>query len=167
MEKQSPFAAASKYGLVLALVMIIYSLVLNMLDMGTNQWAGWFNYIIILGGIIWGTIEYRDKVLKGSITYSGALGLGTLIVLFGAFVSATFMYVYITFIDQSIMSTMLLEAEKNLYTQGLDDETIEQSLAYMTPGIIALSTFLINVFVGFLLSLITAAILKRTPPEAV
>ncbi len=169
MENKSPYAAASKYGLILGLALIIYGMLLNVLGLTGNQALGWVSFAILLGGIIWGTIDYRDKALDGFISYSGALGIGVLIIVFASIISSVYTYVYAEYIDPSLIEKMVSEAEKGMYKNGMSDEEVEQAMsmtsAFMTPAFIAGSSFLGNIFIGFLLSLVTSAILKRNPEE--
>jgi hypothetical protein len=62
---------------------------------------------------------------------------------------------------------MMQISEEKLLSRGMSDELVEQSLVmsrkFMTPAIISIMAFVMTVFVGAVLSLILAVIVKKEP----
>ena len=72
------------------------------------------------------------------------------------------------FIDSSITDQILKNAEREMEKKGLPDDQIEQAMEYskmfMSPGIMFVAGVFFTVLIGFILSLIIAAIMKKDKP---
>ncbi len=156
---------AMNWGIILGIVLIIYSLIMYFLGLSLQKWVGYINYVLMIGGIIYSTIQYRDNVLGGSITYGKALGFGTLVIMFGSIITAVYAYVFYAYIDPDMITKILEMAEEEMVNKGLPDEQIEMALEmqskFMKPGLMALMSLPVVTFFGFLFSLITSIFLKK------
>ena len=156
---------AINYGAILGIVLIMYSLILYMLDMITNQALAYVSYIFMLGGVIIGIKNYRDKVLGGYISYGKGLGFGTLVCLFAGILSAIYTYVLYDIIDPELIDKMIAIGQEKMIEQGLSQEQIAQAepfqRKFMHPGIMAGMVIFMTTLIGFVMSLIVAAVLKK------
>ena len=161
----SPFKAGLTNGIILGLALIIYSVLLYVLDLNLNKYLGWVSYIIMIAIIIYATNAYRKNTLNGNMSYGQALGLATIIIVFGALLSSIYEYIFITIIDPGYMDKVLAAAEEQLLQQGLSDDQIEMGLSVqrkmMQPFVVSILNFFGTVFIGFIISLITSAFLKK------
>lgn len=164
-EKPSYFAAAARYGLFVGLMLILFSIVTRALGAGYGSNVQYISYILIIAGIVLATIFFRDKELEGYISYSGALGFGTLVTSFAGIIAAIYTYLLMTYIDPDIMNEMLLQTEEKLTEQGLTDEQIEQGMQmskmFTNPALLSVISLFTYALMGFIFSLITAAFLKK------
>jgi hypothetical protein len=176
MENTQPSMSKSalNFGAKLGLVLMIISLinyVFNLYEASTavSTIISLLSMAILAGGIYVGTKSFRDGLNEGTITYGKALGYGTLIALFAGIITSAFAFVYLGFIDDSFLQYTLTTQEDQMYEQGLPEEQIEMRMKmtkmFMKPGAFALMGILTNTFLGFIISLITAAILKKEPKE--
>ena len=101
---------------------------------------------------------------------NGPRTIGTSIVYINDFVSkrilvAFYTYVFFNFIDAEMLEEMILRAEDQMYDQGMPDDQVEIAMGYtrkfMLPGPMAAMVVLSYTIVGFIISLITSAILKK------
>lgn len=154
-----------KPGIILGIVLVIYSITLYILDISTVKVFGYLLYLLIIGGLIFGIKQYRDKELGGYISYPKALGVGVLVLLFASIISSIYTYINLTFIDPTLIDKMLEITEKEMFNKGLSDDQIEMALKMsaklMKPGIMAIMGFAVSMFFGFILTLIVAAFLKK------
>jgi len=169
-KKATPYKTAMNFGALLGLVLILYSVLLYVLDQTTNQSLSWISYIFIAAGIVLGTKNYRDKVLDGFITYNQALWMGTLIVFFASFLSAFYTYIFTAYIDPGMITKILEETEmKMLEEQKMGEEEVEVAMKYtrmfITPGMMTITVVLATTIMGFIISLITSAFLKKENPN--
>jgi hypothetical protein len=170
-EKKPSFLKSSIYwGVILGIVLIIYSLLLYFVDLSLEKWVSWVSYLIFLGGIILATVNYRNTELGGSITYGQALGFGTMVVLWASILSAIYTFVFMQFIDPGFAEKILQMTEKQLTEKGgMTDEQIEMTLdfqrKFMKPWLIAIVSVPSSVFFGFILSLFTSIFIKKKPAE--
>ena len=166
MEKDtSIWKNSMNWGLIIGIVLIIYSLLMYFLGFSLEKWVSYLSYLLIVGGIVYSTIQYRDNVLGGSITYGKALGFGTLVILFAAIVSAVYTYLFYTYIDPEMINKILEMTEEEMVNKGMPDEQIEMALKmqskFMKPWLMALFSIPTITFTGFILSLFTSIFLKK------
>jgi uncharacterized membrane protein (DUF106 family) len=131
-------------------------------------------FTIMIIFIVIGTKSYRDKVLGGTITFGNALLAGVLIVVFSTIISSFYTLIFNMFIDPEYMNKVY-EAMKNwmydfMNNMGVPDAQIEKSIdkiesqqANYTPLKGFFSSISSSVIVGFILSLITSAFIKKDP----
>lgn len=162
-----PFQTAAKYGALTGVVLILFSVILYAIGLKGDNKITYLNYVFLLGGIIIGTKEYRDKVREGDLSYGQGLGLGVLVSVFAGLMLAFYTYIFMKFISPEIIQEMLLMAEQQLVEQGKTESEIEMALKYtamfMTPGIISIMLVVMHLFFGFIFSLITAAVFRKEP----
>jgi len=176
MEQQatSPLKAAINYGLLTALGMVVYGIILYLVGMDKNPVLPYVSYIILLAGIYLGSVNYRDKHLGGFITYGKAVTVGFFIALVVAVIMAVWTYIFIKFIDSGAMAEAMILAEERMAEQGMSEAEIEQGLImaekFQSPGVVAALVLFGNALAGFILALITSAFVKKEgefmPPAA-
>ena len=171
MENQRSSVSASLiYGLFLAIALIVFDLILFILGVDINSKIKWISYLIMIAGIFWAMISYRDKNAAGFISYGQAFGVGFFTVLFAAVLTAIYTYFYVAVIDPSLIQNILTEAEENILasTPDISDEDLETALHYTemftSPVMMAVMGFIANVILGAILSLIIAIFAKREKP---
>lgn len=154
----------TNWGFILGLALIGISLVLYLLDMTEAKWASWVSYAVIAALIYVGTQAKRVQQ-GGVLSYGQGLGTGVGITFFGSILVAFYTFVFFRFIDPDMLQELLLRTEDEMYNQGLPDDQIEIAMnmtkKFMQPGPMAAMVVLSYTFVGFLISLVTAAILKK------
>ena len=163
--KPNVWKNALNWGVIVGVVLIIYSILMYFLDLSLEKWVSWVSYIILIGGIVYGTIQYRDNVLGGSITYAQALGFGVLISLFAAILSGIYSYVFFTFIDPDFIEKIIVHTQDEMLKQGLSEDQVEQAMemqkGFMKPGVLVAISIPMLTFMGFVFSLITSIFLKK------
>ena len=164
-KSNSYFKSALNYGLMLGLALVIFAVLLFIFNLHLNKYLNYINYVIIIAFLIWGVKTYRDTSLNGVISYGKALGMSTVIVLIGSLIFGIYTYLLITVIDPDYIEKTLAMIEEQLLKQGMSDEQIEMGLSLqkkmMSPVLMSLFSFLGMMFWGFIISLITSAVLKK------
>ena len=88
------YKSALYYGLMLGLVLILFDIILWSTHLKESTIIHNLSLIIIIAGIVIGIKKYRDKINNGIISYSKALGLGTLIIFITSVVLAIYYYLF-------------------------------------------------------------------------
>jgi hypothetical protein len=162
------FSNSFSFGILTAVALIIFSVLLMALDLNQSPVA-WFAYAIMVAFLAWGTVNYRNKAKGGYISYGKAYGSCMYILLFASIILSIFMFVYLGYIDTAIMEKAMLKAEEDMIAQGLPDEQIEIGMKYArmfsTPTMISIFVFLGYMIFGAILSLIIAAFIKKDNPN--
>ena len=95
--KNSPYQMAMRYGLYYSLASIIIDVAFFLLDLGAkmNWLNGTLKLVIGVAIIFIGMKARRDEELDGYMSYSRALGFGSIMVLFSALILSVYAYVHI------------------------------------------------------------------------
>ena len=164
-EKSTFWKSSATSGVILGIILIIYSVLLYILELSLNKSMGYGTYLFIIAGLIWFTLSYRNNNLGGSISYGQALGYGTVMIVIAALISSIYNYIFISYIDPSMIDKMIAMGEEELLKQGMSDEQIEMAQSIqkkiMSPGLMNIFGFIGMVIVGFIINLITSAIVKK------
>ncbi|GGM76373.1 hypothetical protein GCM10010967_04990 [Dyadobacter beijingensis] len=166
-EKTSTARVALKYGVLAAVVTMIYSTILYVTGLGQNKTLASLSYVFMLVGIVWAMREFREKN-GGFMSYGEGLGLGSLTSAVLGLLSSAFTMFYIQFIDNDLLAAGIDQMREDLERKGMDDAQIEQAIEvsqkFMSPGIMFVTVILGYVVMGFIVSLIIAAIMRKEKP---
>ncbi|MFA5418008.1 MAG: DUF4199 domain-containing protein [Bacteroidales bacterium] len=127
----SSFAAAIMPGIYLGVALIVFRLILFLLDVDMESWLNWTIYIVLAIGIFWGMVNFRDKYREGIISYGGAFSSGFAIGLFASVIMGVFTYIFVAYIDTTLIDQVMLKAEEGMLSQNPDitDEQLDQALS--------------------------------------
>ena len=136
----------------------------------SSQWLGYLIMFVALSAIFFGIKQYRDTELGGVITFGKAflLGLGISVVAAVAYVVCWEIYLAMTdyaFIDNYIQG--IIEAEKEAGASEENLQLLVESMnamkeTYDNPLFRLPITFLEIFPVGLLISLVSAALLRKS-----
>lgn len=165
-QKKGLVAVAFQYGILTAIALIALTLVIYFANLQSAKWVSWIGYGILLAGLYIGTRAFRDEFNGGFINYGKALGFGTLTIFFAALLSAVFVFVFYKFIAPDAMGPIRAAAEEQMLrvNPNMSDQEYDMAMRFISPGIIAVTSVFSYTFIGFVLSLITSAFLKRQDP---
>jgi hypothetical protein len=163
------YKSAMTSGLILGIALVVFSLIIYIMGVIKPPfWVQLIQYVIIIGGIIYGTKKYRDEDLGGEITYSKALGFGILICVFAAIISGIYTVLLMTVIDPEFVNKMMSLIEEEYVKMGMSEEQIDAAMKMVSkmqsPLIMAVTSVVGFAFMGTIFSLITAAFLKKEKP---
>ena len=148
-------------GVILFLVFML-SGILGSSFSGILQIAG---YLVLALGIYVGTKKYRDQELKGFMSYGSAFYSGFLISFFAGVLIAFAIFLYLKFVDASLIDKISEQTEQNLIDAGKSDEEIEKTMEasniFMNPTGMAIMSVLGYTIIGVIISLVTSAFLKK------
>jgi ABC-type antimicrobial peptide transport system permease subunit len=158
-----------KYGIIVGLIFIVYGMILQFLnlDMQIMQYFSYLNYVILIVALVMAHKAFKEGG-DGFMSIGQGLGIGMLIILIGSVISSIFSYIYLKFIDDSMIQKSLDYQIQELEKRGLDDAAIEQAMSItkkiMTPEIMPIIAIVVMVFFGFIISLIVSLFTKKANP---
>ncbi|MCK5368490.1 MAG: DUF4199 domain-containing protein [Cyclobacteriaceae bacterium] len=158
-----------KNGIIIGLIFIVYGMILQFLnlDMKMMQYLGYVNYIVLIVFVVLAHKAFKEGG-DGFMTIGQGLGIGMLITLIGSALSSIFSYIYLKFIDDSMITKILDAQVEELEKRGLDDAAIEQTMAItgkiMTVEWMPVMAFVFMAFAGFIISLIVSLFTKKSNP---
>jgi hypothetical protein len=155
------------YGAIAAVVMIIYSLLLYLFDQHLNRGISWISYVILLGIMIWGTIDYRKKALGGLMSYGKAYSTSFMIALFAIIIATIYTYFFFQFIAPDAVQDIADMSRERIIRDNPDisDEDLERAMGMqsfvMNPLGLTISGFIYQVVISAIVCLITSIFLRK------
>jgi len=166
--------AGLTYGVILGLALIIFTLILYL---GGVKWFvspfAWAGFCIPVVFAVIGGVKQK-KANGGYLSFSEALKTVFLVFVIGTLISTLFNYLLFNIIDvpfrQALAQETAVIQEKMMRRFGAPESSIEKSVADTLSGnSYSISKILLSYAFGlilwFLLSLIIAAIVKKSKPE--
>lgn len=154
-----------KYGLITGVAMVLLSLLFYVLDVTMTGWIQYASLVILLAGIVVGTLAYRDKCSRGYLSYGRSLGSGVLISVVVGLIMAIYSYLFFNFFDPGELLKLKQIAEEKMFEKGLTDEQVEQAMSmtkmFMTPVFIAISGLFSMALWGTVFSLLASIFIKK------
>lgn len=159
---------ALKYGVINALLGIIFFVLVDFAGLVGNQVLGYLPILITAVVMYFAHKEFvRDG--DGFMNYGQGLGLGTLMSLISAVLSSIFSFVYVKYVNTNYISNLLDIQRKGMEEQGMSEAQVDQAMSFtekmMSPVGLLIIGILAGVFFGFIVSLIVSAITKKSRPE--
>lgn len=167
----SPVSTGLKYGLILGLISILFTVVMYATGLLTNQMAGMiqgvFSLIVSFAVLFFAIKHHRDAKQEGYIVLSKAIGVGIITAIISALITSIFSYLLFTVIDPGLMEEIMLMTEERLVNQGMSEDMIEQTMEmtkkFMNPLAQTAVGFLGGICCGSILSLLAGLILQKQP----
>lgn len=160
--------AGLRYGIIVGLICVIYSFILYLTDNSMNRWLSSISYIVILVGMVM-AFKYFKEHNNGFMSYGQGLGIGSLMSLIAGLLTSIFMYIYVKFIDTTIMEKIMEMQRVEMERKGMDDAQIDRAMEmaskFNVPEVVLIGGTLGFVFIGFIIALIVSAIMKNARPE--
>ena len=166
---------AMNYGTVLGLFLILIALMLWLLGVNEQQSVipSLLNNMVIIAFLVYAIIQFRDNMKDGFISYSESLKLGTSVAFFSSIIMAVYTFIYITYLNPDMISSILEQTEQAVLQSNPDISEDELDLALnMTskltqPHWLMIMGVLSGTFMGFFFSAIISFFVKNTDPDKI
>lgn len=166
-EKVSTARVALKYGVLVSVVIMVYTTIINVSGLSQNPVLSSLQFVFMIAGIVMAMKDFREQN-KGFMSYGEGLGLGTLVSAVMGLLVSTFSTFYNRFIDSSIMTQAVDKVRTDMEQRGMDDAQIDQSMElaqkFMSPSIMFFGGVFMSILLGFIVSLVVSAIFRREKP---
>lgn len=160
---------AMNYGGVLGLFLVLLAIILYVLgvDEKESMLPSILNNIVIILGITYSIIQFRDLQNNGIINYSTSLKLGVSVAFFSSVILTLYTYIFINFIHPEYLNEMLEYTEQAILQTDPDisESDIESALSatkkVFAPQWIIPLGILGGTLMGAIYSLIISFFVKR------
>jgi len=161
-------------GLMISVLMDSSLLIANKIGSGHSMILGYTIMVASFLLVYFGIRSYRDNNLDGQISFGRAFACGILIALITTVCYvATWEVLYFNFIPHFMDGYFAAQIQK-IQSSGLDSGTIAAQVAtiqhtqqlYQNPFVNMAYTFMEPLPVGLIMTLVSAAILRRKAPQA-
>jgi hypothetical protein len=167
MESKSVFSPSIVNGILVAVVLVIFNLVLFLLDVGKESYIQVFYHVIFALGIAWAIFSVRNNKLDGYATYGKAFTIGVFASISIAVIMAIYTYVNMKYIDPGMVSDALSQAEDAMIEANpeMSDDDLNNALEItkmiMQPGLMSIIRIFTTLMTGTIFSLIIAIFAKN------
>ncbi|MDB0603463.1 DUF4199 domain-containing protein [Tenacibaculum maritimum] len=157
-------------GLILGIISILLSV--TMYAMGKHLEPHWslsiISGILFVVLIVMGIKQYK-AASSGFISWGQAVKVGVGISLIAALASVIYNYTFVTFIEPDFMNQMMEIQNQRMLEKGMTDEQIDAANAMAkgmsSPIMGAAMGIISSAIIGFIISAIAGAVMKKTPEE--
>ncbi len=163
---------AINHALIISAALIILTLVMYLTDNMQSRTGSWVSYAILIGGIVYALINYRNETLGGYISYGRVVGYSVVLGLFIGIVTGAFTFILYGIISPELVEEARLEAERRLYRSNPDiDYDMAQGILKMQywmvkPYVLFMVSILGGAFQGLIIGLISGIFVKKKDPNA-
>lgn len=154
-------------GLIISLILIVFSLIIQFLNLTKNKGFSSIQFIILIGGLIWSAVSF-SRQMNANVTFGGLFTHAFKVAAAVTAIMVVYAIISIKFISPQTINMALEEARTGMEGKNMADDQVEAALAFtrkffipLTAGGILLS-FLIMGVIG---SLIGAAVSKKNPGQ--
>ena len=161
------------YGAVLGLCLVVIATVMWVLGVDKNNSLvpSILNNGLIIVGIAYSVIQFRDTENNGFISYGDSLRLGTSVTFFSSVILAFYSFIFINYIEPNTLNDMLMQAEQAILESRpeISDEeldlALEMTTKFVQPHWMLILGVLRGTFMGFIYSLIISIFVKKDNPN--
>ena len=159
-------------GFISTIGFVITMLSPDSIDMNKGMIYGYASMLLAFSLIFVAVKNFRDKYNGGAISFGKAFRIGLYISLIASSIYvAVWLVEYYFFLGDNFITQYAEQYKADLIAQGASQEAINAKMAemeqwsemYKNPFINAIITYTEIIWVGIIISLIAAAILKRKP----
>ena len=162
-----------KWAIIGGLLSFLFSVITQYTGLAEDfsETLGWvsflFTFVLNVSILFLALKEVRDSQ-EGFLSYGEGLGSSTLLGGIWGIVAGGFNYIYINFIDNSMIQKQMDLARERMEDQGLSSSQIQdaEKLTKMMlgPGIQFVTIVVVTLFILFILGLVVSGIMKREKP---
>ena len=162
-----------KWAIIGGLLSFLFSVITQYSGLAEDfsETLGWvsflFTFVLNVSILFLALKEVRDSQ-EGFLSYGEGLGSSTLLGGIWGIVAGGFNYIYINFIDNSMIQKQMDLARERMEDQGLSSSQIQdaEKLTKMMlgPGIQFVTIVIVTLFILFILGLVVSGIMKREKP---
>jgi hypothetical protein len=152
-----------KYGLLVGVASVVYLVLLHVAGAMTSTLLQSLSWLLLIAGIILAHLSYK-KSNQGLMGYGKGLLIGTVVTIVSTVISQIYTYIHIKFIDSELLDYYVENQTYAMEQRGMEPEQIDALAAsplFSAEGFVLMG-FLFTVIIGIILSLIIAAITKKT-----
>lgn len=157
---------ALKWGLITGVGSVIYALILHFAGQMGNQWLGYLGFAILIIGLVLAIQDYRQQN-GGFMTFGQGLGVGALTSAVTGVISAIWQFIYGKLFPEATREVLQRQYDKAVDEGRMTVEQADQAIEMTNSmsGLLPVFAVIGTLFIGFIISLIISAILKKDRPN--
>ena len=159
-----------RYGIIMGTISIVLFLVFVIVDIEMYLKIGrWISTCMAIAMVILAHLYFK-KNGDGFMNYGQGIGIAFWTGLISSVVGSVFNYIYIKFIDQSMITAIREGAIREMQEKGQSDEQIEMAMKFVDMFTNAEAMLFFGLFVGILMMVVIGLIVtiftQKAQPES-
>lgn len=159
---------AMKWGVILGLISVAYFIMLNIASLAHEQSYGYLGSIFTIVIFILAHKAFKEDN-GGFMSFGEGFKIGALITIISSVISSVFTYVYVKFIDGSMLELIKEKAIADMEDQGMGEEQIDQAMGFaemfMSAEAVLIMGTIMGIIFGIIIALIVTAFTKNADPS--
>lgn len=154
-------------GVIISLILIVFSLIIQFLNLTKNRGFGSIQFIILIGGIIWSAVSF-SKQMDGNITFGNIFAHAFKTAAAVTAIMVIYAVISIKLISPESIDTALQEARTQMEGKNMSDDQIDKALSITKKFFIpfAIGGILLSyLIIGAIGAIIGAAVSKKNPQQ--
>jgi len=159
------------FGLITGAGLIVLSLILFIAGVYMNKAVSSISYLVLIAGMVYGTLDFRKTYSNGFLTYGKAFSLCFKIGLFASLVAAVYAFIFAQFIHPGFVGEILEQSREQIMTSNpsMSEEQVDMAMEwtakFTTPVMIMVWGFIVNTIFSVVIALLAALFLKKEDPS--
>jgi uncharacterized protein DUF4199 len=152
-------------GLILTLILIVFSLVTIYTDQMENKALGYIPLVLVIAGIIWACINYSNQ-MDNNVTFGNVFGHGFKMVATITALMAVYTLLLFLVIKPDLVEYSLEKGREAMAEKGSSDAEIENGLRVAKKLVLPFAVGFVIIAYGIggtIIALIGAAVAKKNP----
>lgn len=168
IEKVTVKQLGMKWGVILALISFGYFMILNIAGLSGESTYSYLGSIFTIVVFVLAHKAFKEGGV-GFMSFGEGFKIGALISVISAIISNVLTYIYIKFVDDSMLELIREKAIADMEESGQSEEQIEQAMGFaemfMSAEAIPIFGILGGIFFGIIIALIVSAFTKNVDPS--
>jgi len=168
IEKVTIKQLGMKWGVILALISFAYFMILNMAGLAGEQAYGYVGYLFTIVIFVLAHKAYKEEG-DGFMSFGEGFKIGALVTVISTVISSILTYIYLKFVDGSMLEIIKDKAIADMEDQGMGEDEIETAMGFMemfmTAEGILIMGFIMSIIFGILIALVVTAFTKNADPS--
>ncbi len=165
IEKVTIKQLSIKWGVILALISFVYFMILSMAGLAGESAYSWIGSIFTIIVFVLAHKAYKEEG-NGFMSFGEGFKIGALISVISAIISNILTYIYIKFVDSSMLELIRDKAITDMEDQGMGEEQIDQAMGFAEMFMSAEAIFMMGIFGGIMMGCIFALIVTAFTKNA-
>lgn len=165
MEKKVTSPAVK--GVIISLLLIVFSLIIQFLDLTKNRGFSSIQFIILIGGLIWSAISF-SKQMNANVTFGNLFTHAFKTAAAVTAIMVVYTIISIKFISPESIDIALQEARNGMEGKNMSDDQIDQALDFTRKFFVPLAAggvLLSFLIMGVIGAIIGAAVSKKNSKQ--
>jgi hypothetical protein len=172
--KAKNMKSAIRYGLIYGGLSVVWSLMTYITGVNRSDSSSIIQGLSIIIPIVCCVLavkEYKATIGGGFISFGKAFKESMIVCLVGIIIAGIFSVIYTTYIDPTFMEFVMNKQYEKMEEDGMSPEMIEMSMnqakMFTTPAMQLVFALFGGMFIGTVISLVVAGVMKNPNPEEI